>query len=151
MAYLKAALHVLGKQAADNDRVILLDHGPIYRLAFLREFGPAITESQRYKGWWTNLLNEWIDTIDIIIWLDAPNDILRERIRARDRPHFIKEQREPEAFEFLSRYRTSFEHTIAEGVTDHHPTLLQFDTDQISVERIVDEVLVTIDSAPNKG
>ena len=27
----------------------------------------------------------------------------------------------------------------------------QFDTDQIPVERIVDEVLVTIDSAPNKG
>ena len=151
MVYLVAGLHVLGQQASNSDRVTILDHGPIYRLAFLRELGPEITKSQRYKSWWTNLLNQWIDTIDVIIWLDAPNDILWERIRSRDWQHSIKEKHEHEAFEFLSRYRTSFEQTIAEGVADHHPMLLHFDTYQNSLEKIVDEVLVKIDSAPNTG
>ena len=151
MVYLVAGLHVLGQQASNSDIVTLLDHGPIYRLAFLRELGPEITKSQRYMRWWTNLLNQWIDTIDAIIWLDAPNDILWERIRGRDRQHSIKEKHEHEAFEFLSRYRTSFEQTIAEGVADHYPMLLHFDTNQNSLEKIVDEILVKFDSVPNKG
>jgi shikimate kinase len=149
MVYLVAGLRVLGQQASNTDLVTVLDHGPIYRLAFLRELGPEITKSQRYKRWWTNLLNLWIDTLDVIIWLDAPNDILWERIRARDRLHSIKEKREHEAFEFLSRYRSSFEQTIAEGVTDHHPMLLHFDTNQESLEKIVDEVMVTFETAAN--
>jgi len=147
MVYLVAGLDVLGQQASNSDLVTVLDHGPIYRLAFLRELGPEITKSQRYKRWWTHLLNQWIDTLDVIISLDAPNDILWERIRARDRLHFIREKREYEAFEFLSRYRTSFERTIAEGMTDHHPMLLHFDTNQVSLERIVNEVLVILDTA----
>lgn len=145
MAYLKAGLRLLGQQAPKDDTVTILDHGPIYRLAFLREFGPEITKSQRYKEWWTSLLRQWIATIDLLIWLDAPNDILWERVRARDRSHSIKGEREPEAFEFLTRYRTSFEQTIAEGANDGQVTLLHFDTDQDSVEKIVDNVMVTLD------
>jgi deoxyadenosine/deoxycytidine kinase len=147
MAYLVAGLQALRQPASNSNAVTILDHGPIYRLAFLRELGPEITESQRYKRWWTNLLIQWIDIIDVIIWLDAPNHVLWERIRARDRSHSIKEKGENEAFAFLSRYRMSFEETIADGLFDHHPTLLQFDTNQASLENIVNEVLVTFESA----
>jgi broad-specificity NMP kinase len=141
MAYLKAGLHLLEQPAPNAGIVTILDHGPIYRLAFLREFGPEITESPRYKKWWASLLNQWIATIDIVIWLDAPNDVLWERIRARDGWHTIKEKCEHEAFEFLTRYRTSFEQTMAESVTDGQVTLLRFETHQESVDRIVDEIL----------
>lgn len=143
MAYLEAGLHVLGQQGSKNGLVTLLDHGPIYRLAFLREFGPAITTSQVYKRWWAGLHDQWIATLDMIIWLDAPDAILLERIRARDQRHTIKEQSEQEACEELARYRTSFEQTIAEPVTDHQVTLHRFDTYQESAEQITSSVLVT--------
>ncbi len=148
MAYLKAGLHALGKQAPDNDMVTLLDHGPIYRLAFLREFGPEITASQIYKRWWTRLLTQWIAALDIVIWLDAPDDILLERIRARDQIHSIKEIREEEAFEYLGSYRTSFEQLIAESGADGQVMLLRFNTHQESVSQIVDKVLSIFDFAP---
>ena len=141
MAYLKAALHVLEKQSADDDRVILLDHGPIYRLAFLREFGPPITRSQIYMRWWTDLLKQWIETLDAIIWLDAPNDILLQRIRFRDQIHSIKGKSEAEAFEYLDSYRLSFEQLIAESGADGQVKMLRFDTSQMSIEQIVDHVL----------
>ena len=151
MVYLKAGLHVLGQQASNNDMVTILDHGPIYRLAWLRAFGPDITTSQLYKGWWDNLLNQWIATVDIVIWLDAPNAILLERIRARDSWHTIKETCEQEAYEYLMQYRTALEQIIAESVTDGQVMLLRFDTNQESIEQIVDMVLTTFDSAPNTG
>ncbi len=150
MVYLKAGLHVLGHQKSNNNRVTILDHGPIYRLAFLRELGPEITTSQLYTRWWTSLLNQWIATLDIVIWLDAPNVFLLERIRVRDRWHTIKEKCEKEANEFLTHYRTFLEQIIAESVTDHQVVLLHFDTNQESVDQIVDKVLATFDSAPNK-
>lgn len=141
MVYLKAGLHVLDQQTSNNDVVIMLDHGPIYRLAFLREFGPEITTSQLYKRWWNNLLTQWIATLDTIILLDASNDILLKRIRDRDRKHTIKEIYEQEAHEFLTRYRSSFEQIIGESITDRPVRLLRFDTNQVSVAQIVDEVL----------
>ena len=145
MMYLKAWLHVLGQQASNNDRVTILDHGPIYLLAQLREFGPEITTSQLFKRWWANLLNQWTATLDILIWLDAPDVILLERIRARERRHTIKEKCEQEAYEYLTHYRTSLEQIIAESVTDRQVTLLRFDTNQESQERMVDKILATFD------
>ena len=146
MVYLKAWLHVLGQQASNNDRMAILDHGPIYRLAVLREFGPEITTSQPYKRWWASLLNQWTATLDIVIWLDAPNAILLERIRARDHWHTIKEESEQEAYEYLTRYRSALEQIIAESLTDRQVTLLRFDTNQESVEQMVDHILATFDA-----
>ena len=145
MAYLRAGLRLLRDQVPNGNSLTVLDHGPIYRLSFLREFGPAITESDRYKDWWRNLLDRWINTIDLIVWLDAPNDVLIERVRHRDRKHTIKGKRSEEAIEFLSRYRMSFERTIAEGLSGDHPALLQFDTNQDSISTIADTVLAAID------
>jgi deoxyadenosine/deoxycytidine kinase len=146
MAYLKAELQVLEQQASNNGTVTILDHGPIYRLAFLRALGPEITKSQIYTSWWATLLNQWLATIDIVIWLDAPNTVLLERIRARNTRHTIKEKCEQEAYKYLSHYRTFLEQIIAESVTDRWITLLRFDTNQESVEQMVDEILATFDA-----
>lgn len=148
MIYLKAWLHALRNQTSHHDTVTILDHGPIYLLARLREFGPEFTASQHFQEWWTNLLEQWTDTLDIVIWLDAPDTVLLERIRARDRWHAVKDKGEPEAYEFLTGYRRALEQIIAESVTEHQVTLLRFDTYRESVEQIVDKVLTTFDSAP---
>ncbi len=146
MVYLKAGLHVFRQQALNNDVVTVLDHGPMYRLATLREFGPELTTTQLYARWWANLFSQWAATLDMIIWLDAPNVILLDRIRGRDHWHLIKEKCEREAYEFLTRYRTAMERLIVRSVTDHQVALLRFDTSQKSVEQIVDKVLATFDA-----
>lgn len=146
MAYLKAELHVLEQQASNNDRVTILDHGPIYRLAFLRALGPEITTSQRYKSWWASLLKQWTATLDIVIWLDAPDAILLERIRTRATRHAIKGKCEQEAYEYLTHYRTFLSQIIAETMTNHQVTLLRFNTNQESVEQMADKILATFDA-----
>lgn len=141
MTYLEAGLHALGQQGVRNGSVALLDHGPIYRLAFLREFGPEITTSETYRSWWARLHERWIATLGMVIWLDAPDAILLERIRARDQRHTIKEQPEQEACEVLARYRRAFEQTIGDSAANQQLTLLRYNTNQASVEQIADSVL----------
>ena len=146
MLYLKAGLHVFRQQALNNDVVTVLELGPMYRLAMLREFGPELTTSQRYARWCANLFSQWAATLDMIIWLDAPNEVLLDRIRRRDNWHPIKETHEREADEYLTRYRTAMQQLIVQSVTDHQVALLRFETSQQSVEQIVDKVLATFDA-----
>ena len=151
MVYLKAWLDVLAKQASNGERVTLLDHGPIYRLAALREFGPEITRSHTFERWWRSLLKQWTATLDIVICLDAPDLILLERIRARDSWHAVKDKNQQEACDLLTQYRIAFEQTMAEFLLEHPVSLLRFDTHQESVDQILDKTLATFDSLPNSG
>lgn len=146
MVYLKAWLYELRNHVLNQDNVVILDHGPIYRLALMREFGPEITKSQTYRKWWSTVLNEWAAALDVIVWLDAPNAVLLERIHARDRWHVIKEKSDIEAFDFLTHHRTFLEQIIAESVNDHQPTLLCFDTNRESIDHIVNRIMSTFDT-----
>ena len=149
MVYLKAGLHRFKHQTAINNIITILDHGPIYRLAFLRELGPEITLSTLFKSWWTNVLKQWEDTLDLIIWLDAPNEILFNRIRQRDKSHTIKDKGKQEGIEFLTHYRTFMQKTINELSEDRKTTLIRFDTSQISLEQIGNQVFDTFDVLQN--
>lgn len=151
MAYLQAGLKLLDREARNDHTVTVLDHGPIYRLAFLREFGPEIAASDAYRRWWANLLERWTVKLDLVVALDAPDQVLLGRIRARDCWHAVKEAPDHEAYEVLRRYRAAFEQTIAESVTPERVPLLRFDTSMLSTEEIADEVLATLTSWRDTG
>jgi deoxyadenosine/deoxycytidine kinase len=153
MVYLKAWYQdvVRQKQVPSDDLATVLDHGPIYRLAMLGEFGPDITQSPLYVRWWETMLNQWAGVLDMIIWLDTRDAVLLERIHIRNHRHVIKGKSEQEACDFLARYRRSYEGIITKMTTDNGPVLLCFDTSQASLDRIVDEVLSEIDSKLTKN
>jgi len=141
MVYLKGWPQVLKQQAMHDGAAILLDHGPIFKLATLMAFGPERLESQGFEKWWRSMFEQWAATLDLVIWLNAPDSILLQRINKRNQRHAVKGKPESEAFKFLARYRTSYDQVFAQLEEYGRPTLRQFDTTQESVEEIVDEVL----------
>ena len=143
MIYLKAWPRVLRQLASNNGTVILLDHGPVFKLATLNAFGPERLKSEGFEEWWNNMFKQWAFTLDMVIWLEASDTKLVERINTRRQRHAVKGKSELEAHKFLARYRTSYEQILAKLTAYGGPTLLQFDTSQASIEQIVDEVLVT--------
>jgi deoxyadenosine/deoxycytidine kinase len=144
MVYLKGWPAVLGQQTTDNGMVILLDHGPIFKLATLHAFGPPRLQSSGFESWWQRMFKQWACTLDMIIWLEAPTELLVERINGRNQRHAVKGKAEGEAYDFLSHYQTAYEQILAKVSVYKAPTLLQFDTQQTPIEQIVDEILVTI-------
>lgn len=143
MAYLTGWQQVLRRRPPSGDMVTVLDHGPIFRLAMLREFGPEITESQTYASWENTILNEWAATLHLVVWLDAPDSTLLERVNSRDLKHRMKERPEQEVYEFLARYRRAYEQIIA-AMTADGPTVLRVNSHRQSVDEIADSVLNTL-------
>ncbi len=141
MIYLNGWSRVLQQQAVGSNVIVLLDHGPIFKLATLYAFGPESRGSEAFKKWWNEMVKQWTGLLDMVIWLDAPNPVLETRINNRDQRHLVKGKPEPEAREFLERYRKSYEQTLAKMTVHGGPALFQFDTSQTSIEQIAENVL----------
>ena len=49
----------------------------------------------------------------MVIWLDAPDEILLDRIRNRQQEHIVKTQPATIGYEFLDRYRAEYEFILS--------------------------------------
>jgi shikimate kinase len=145
MVYLSGWHQVLKHRAPRNDSVTVLDQGPIFRLALLREFGPELTHGDVYIKWWNNMLNQWAATLQLVIWLDAPDAVLFQRVNSRTELHRVKGQPEQDAYQYFGRYRTSYQQVIERMKAIQGPRLLCVNTHQTPVDRIVDRVLDALD------
>jgi len=143
LIYLEGWPGVLRQEAANGDTTVLLDHGPVFKLATLNEFGPEKLKTDGFEIWWNNMFHQWASTLDIVIWLDAPDPVLEKRINLREQRHTVKGKTASEVVHFLARYRKSYEQILAKLRTDdgYGPHLLQFDTSRTSIEQIADEIL----------
>lgn len=141
MAYLQAWPQVLRREARQCGTAILLDHGPIFKLATLHAFGPERLKSQGVAPWWQSRFEQWALTLDVVIWLKAPDKVLLERINGRHQRHVVKGKSEQEAVNFLHRYQASYEQIVTQLIACSRPMLLHFDTNQASIEQIGDKVL----------
>lgn len=145
MAYLKGWPRIFQQQAAESETIILLDHGPVFKLATLHAFGPDRLRTPVAEKWWSDMCKQWASLLDMVIWLDATDPILEKRINARDQRHAVKGKPEPEALRFLARYRASYQQILAKLTANGGPTLYQFDTSQTSIEQIAENVLAACD------
>ena len=151
IAYLEGWHQVLKRMSSSNSKIVLLDQGPVFRMATLYEFGPALFKSEESKTWWHHLYKQWASTLDILIFLDTSDAILIERINTRTKKHGIKGKSELETQKYLMQYRMSYKNVLSELSLCNGPTILEFDTSKISIEQIVDEVLAICESKRNES
>ncbi|HEY3279492.1 MAG TPA: hypothetical protein VGJ83_03195 [Gemmatimonadales bacterium] len=122
----------------------ILDEGPVFVFAWLRTMGRAAARPARFADWWGTELARWRRTVGAIVTLDAPNEILTERIRARAKAHLLKTTSDAEAARFLDRYRVAYDETIADltaGEGDGpRPDVVRLRTDEQAPEAIVEEL-----------
>lgn len=90
------------------------------------------------------MFNQWAHTIDLVIWLDASEEILIKRIRSREKWHPVKESPVQEMKDYLSRYQSAYEHIISELSAIHDLKILRFDTGCQASEDITSQILCTI-------
>lgn len=90
----------------------LLDHGPAFRLASLLVSGPPMVRTRPFHRWWSHTCVAWGLLLDTVVWLDAPDEVLIGRIRARDRDHRVRASSLEEAVDFLDSYREGYDATL---------------------------------------
>jgi hypothetical protein len=112
MGYLHAWRALAARQS--GRRLVVLDHGPLFRLAQLDAFGPPVTATPAFRRWWEGMLGDWSDLLHLVVLLDAPEELLVQRIRSRDQRHVLREADDDTSRWFLERYRVSYDRVLDE-------------------------------------
>ena len=149
LLFLNGWHHLLEQQTPNNHVLSLFDHGPIYMLASLLEFGPDVSQSQDFWNWWRKKIKEWSTFLDMVIWLDSPDPILAERIKNRESWHVAKDEPDQVIFDFLDRYRESFEQVIS--ISRSHKNafdVLKIQSDKDAPEQVCDQVMRALQEYP---
>ncbi|HEY0079661.1 MAG TPA: hypothetical protein VGB73_13690 [Pyrinomonadaceae bacterium] len=138
----RALNQLLGwKLSRDYSAALVLDEGVIFALAKLRAFDSEGINGRGFERWTRELLGEWARRVNTVIWLDAPDQTLAERIRARGKPHRVKSASTDDVGEFMARYRASYEQILSELTSRYGLKVIRFSTDEESTEAVAEKVL----------
>jgi hypothetical protein len=124
--------------------VAVFDHGPLFRIARLRAFGPPLVESAAFRRWSEAAVRRWAKLLDAVVWLDAPDAVLAGRIDARGERHRMKGGEAGETRRFLARYRSAYDALIAELVAAGGPTPIRVDTSREAPDAIAERLLAQL-------
>lgn len=121
------------KNNLTGGEVLLLDQGPVYLLTDLFELNPAYCRDGFIQKWQAGLYRRWAQAIDLVVWLDAPDLILADRIRRREKQHTVKHSSDREISRFLYLCREALDQTLLKLTRlNRGLKILEFDTSTVS-------------------
>lgn len=128
MIRLGALRRVVGHEAGRH-RIILLDEGPVFALSWLDVFFKRNGERVP-ASWRRRVVADWARLLDVVVFIDASDVTLAQRIRTRDKPHMVKDRSDAEIFGFAAGFRKAFDRVISELTRTGHLVV-----DALSTER----------------
>ena len=134
----------LNREAPDG--TLIFDQGPLYALVRLRAKGLGVAKTPAFAEWWSRMLGKWLDTMSLVVWLDADDDVLLGRVNQRDRSHDLKGVHLQRAKEFIHLYRTLFTEVEAEINRRGNPAIHRIDTGHSTAEEAANEVIAAVAS-----
>ena len=126
------ALRSVVEDEASQHRVIILDEGPVFALSWLDMF--FTRNSDRVPAAWRRrVIAQWATLLDVVVFIDASDITLANRIRTREKPHTVKDLPDAEIFGFSAGFRKAFERAIGELAQAGHIVVdtLKTDTDPV--------------------
>jgi shikimate kinase len=132
------------ERGAAGDSLAVFDHGPLFRIARLRAFGPPLVEGRAFARWSAAAVRRWARLLDAVVWLDAPDALLASRIDARDERHRMKGGNAAETERFLGRYRAVYEALLAEFRAAGGSEPIRIDTSREAPEAIAERLLARL-------
>lgn len=144
MALVDAWQRRVDGRPSHDDRTLLFDQGPIFRLAVLSGFGPPITTSAVFTELLDGWRSSWADRLDVVVWLLAPDDVLLHRIRTRPQNHAVKGWLDGPALQRVGRYADAIQRAIEALTSSSSILVLKFNTGLLSPDSIADELLSSL-------
>ncbi len=145
VAYLETWLSYIRRRIAEKDIIVALDPGSVYWLSSLKELGPPFTRDRVFQRWWEEKLDQWCSALDMIVWLEAPHELLLHRVVSRDEWHEAKFQSSAAALGEFARLGVSYGKLIAEFLRRRNIRVFHYHTDRVSVGKMVEEIHSMVD------
>ncbi|HET9725044.1 MAG TPA: hypothetical protein VFR44_14545 [Actinomycetota bacterium] len=129
----------------------VFDQGPLYALVRLRAQGKGVTRTAAFARWWDEALAQWSRELSAVVYLDAADPVLLERIGSRAQAHATKGQPEDVARGFLERYRALFEETLGRLERLGGPEVLRLDSGAAPAERLAGDLAPVLADQRERG
>lgn len=110
-----AAVQLEKNKHSISNKTLVLDRGPISRLVYLRRKG---VPNKIAELWLKALQKTSFQTFDLVVWLDAPNDVLQLRVNNRHKHHKIKNKPKELVDGFYSVYQACLKTVINNGTKE---------------------------------
>jgi cytidylate kinase len=118
-------------------RSYIFDQGPVFLLTSLYDFGPTSMRSNVFINQWEPLFKKWAEVLDMVVFLDAPNECLLNRINSREKEHIIKNEKQEVAYEFLDKWKASYQDVMHVFSTQPlSPRIMMVDTEKVPLNRV---------------
>ena len=147
MIRLGALRRVVEDEAAKH-RVIILDEGPVFALSWLDVFF-ARNGDRVPASWRRRVVAEWATLLDVVVFIDASDITLADRIRTREKPHMVKDLPDAEIFGFSEGYRRAFERAIGELSQAGHIVVDSLKTDARPVDETTTALMAKLQKRRN--
>lgn len=148
MTRLEALRNVVAR-AARCHSLVILDEGPVFALSWLDLFFARSPHHRAYSAWRRRTLSDWAALLDMVVLLDATDPSLARRIRARAKPHPVKDLSDAEIYSFTAGFRRAFERVVSDLVDTGHLAVASLDTDRDPAERHATTLLATLQHTAN--
>jgi len=147
MMRLDALWQVLRREAARH-RLILLDEGPVFALGWL-DLCFARHGARAPAAWRRRAVAAWATVLDAVVFLDASDATLADRIRTRDKRHRMRNGTDAAIGRFAAGFRKAFDRVITELGRMGHVVVEQLRTDGDSLDRSAARLLATLERRRN--
>jgi shikimate kinase len=128
----QASSRLLAAPSGERGSVVVVDQGPIYGLARLEL--DDVEWSGALGHWRERVLEHWSTHLRLLVVLDAPTEVLVDRVRTRAKGHAAKDRSDGELRELIGRYQGALRRLGEELVRRGSTPTCRLDTGATSVE-----------------
>ncbi len=140
---------LVAAQRSSPPDVVLLDQGPVYLLYLIQKsLAPKPeSKSRAFEEYWERTLAMWAESLDLLVVLEASDEVLYQRIRSRDQKHPLKERGIgwTEASSFFLRARMHRDLILTELQRQKNaPAVIRIDTGSTAVPALAAQLRETL-------
>lgn len=136
------ALRRIVDDEARKHRVILLDEGPVFALSWIDFY--FARNGDRARAWRRRAIADWAPLLDVVVFIDASDSTLAQRIRTREKEHLVKDRSDEEIYGFAAGFRKAFDRVIAEISRAGHLVVDALRTDTAPQQENADRLMTTL-------
>jgi thymidylate kinase len=136
------ALRRVVRDEARKHRVILLDEGPVFALSWLDFF--FARNGDRAVSWRRRAVADWASLLDVVVFIDASDSTLAQRIRTREKDHMVKDSSDEEIYGFAAGFRKAFDRVIAEIARAGHLVVDALRTDRGAKDENAQQLMLAL-------
>ena len=140
MAYVTGWRKFLDDHPDLRNSTLVFDQGPLYALGRLEAKGLGIASTPTFRRWWDEMLSSWAADISLIVWVDATDERLIERISRRSKGHAVKGRPADESSRFIAHYREVFARMLARVEEANAADVVRFDTTTLDTGELAERV-----------